>query len=328
MAKHPFFPDSLRRIVRVRPRLQRVIWVLEAGLIASVWGLCAALPSDVASRLGRRLLRLVGPRLRKQEHVVRNLAIAFPDRSPEQRRALEREVWGSFGAVLAELPHLRSIAAAIEHHIEFEGVRHALLEPGRPVVFVTAHVGNWDLAPLVAKQFGLPLSVIFTPQSNPHVDRFIRRFREPLGCALLDRNRSLRALMRELAEGRSVGIVADHRVDDGEPIPYFGVPALTTLTPAKLALRYDCELVPLRVERVGDARFRVSITDPIRPADPAASPREQARQMTRDMNARFEEWIRAHPEQWVCTTRRWPKPPKKPKAPKVSQAASTLAENR
>jgi KDO2-lipid IV(A) lauroyltransferase len=313
MAKHPFLPQSLRRIVRVRPRVQRAIWALEAGLIAGLWTLLGALPAHVASRLGRRLLRVAGPRLRKSDHVRRNLEVAFPELSAARRNDLAREIWGNLGAVLAELPHLRSIAAAIEHHVKFDSCVHAVLEPGRPIVFVTAHVGSWDLAPLAAKEFGVPLTVIFTPESNPFLDRFIQRFREPLGCTLLDRHQSLRPLMRELAAGRAVGIVADHRVDDGEPIPFFGVPTLTTLVPAKLALRYDCELVPLRVERLRDAHFRVSISEPIRPADPSASPREQARQMTRDMNARFEQWIRARPEQWVCTARRWPKPPKKPK---------------
>ena len=313
MAKHPFLPQSLRRTIRVRPAAQRAVWALEAGLIGTVWTLLGALPPDVASRLGRRLLRFVGPRLRKHEHVRRNLAIAFPELSAERRAALGREVWGNLGAILGEFPHLASIAANLAHHVEVEGSPQAVLTAGQPVVFVTAHVGSWDLAPLGVKDFSLPLTVIFTPESNPFLDRFIRRFREPLDCTLLDRNRSLRTLLRELAAGHSIGIVADHRVDDGEPIPFFGVPTPTTLVPAKLALRFGCELVPIRVERLRDTRFRVTITEPIRPADPSASPREQARQMTRDMNARFEEWIRARPEQWVCTARRWPKPPKKPK---------------
>ncbi|MCZ7618313.1 MAG: hypothetical protein M5U32_08350 [Myxococcota bacterium] len=197
MAKHPFLPQSLRRIVRVRPRLQRAIWALEAGLIAAIWMLLGALPVNVASRLGRRLLRVAGPRLRKSEHVRRNLEVAFPELSAAQRHALAREIWGHLGAVLAELPHLRSIAAAIEHHVEFDSRVHAVMEPGRPIVFVTAHVGSWDLAPLAAKEFGVPLTVIFTPESNPFLDRFIQRFREPLGCTLLDRNQSLRTLMRE-----------------------------------------------------------------------------------------------------------------------------------
>ena len=326
MAKHPFLPQSLRRAVRVRPRVQRVVWAVEAVLIAALWTLLGALPPDVASRLGRRMVSLVGPRLRKNEHVQRNLAVAFPELSADARAALGREVWGNLGAVLAEFPHLGSIAARLANHVEVEGSLPALLTPGRPVVFVTAHIGSWDLAPLAVQEFSIPLTVIFTPESNPFLDRFIRRFREPLGCKLLDRHRSLRPLMRELAEGRSIGIVADHRVDDGEPIPFFGVPTPTTLVPAKLALRYGCELVPLRVERLRDTRFRVSVGEPIRPADPSASPREQARQMTRDMNARFECWIRERPEQWVCTSRRWPKPPKKRK--RAAAAATTAAERR
>ena len=113
--------------------------------------------------------------------------------------------------------------------------------------------------------------------------------------------------MRELAEGRSVGLVVDTRDDDGAPVPFFGLDKLTTLAPARLALRFGCDLIPARIERLAPAHFRLTVHEPIR-TDPAlASDKEQAIQMMSEVNRLFEQWIRERPGQWLCIKRAWPK---------------------
>jgi KDO2-lipid IV(A) lauroyltransferase len=135
----------------------------------------------------------------------------------------------------------------------------------------------------------------------------LRRRREALGCRLVSLEEGARPLIRELSEGRSVGLVVDTRDDDGVPIPFFGLDKLTTLAPARLALRFDCDLIPARVERLGDARFRLIVHEPIRPDPALASDKDRAIQMMRDLNRLFEQWIRERPEQWLCIKRAWPK---------------------
>jgi KDO2-lipid IV(A) lauroyltransferase len=176
------------------------------------------------------------------------------------------------------------------------------------VVLVTGHLANWELSPLSVRRYDVPLSVIYSPNSTPAVDRLIRRFRRGVGCELVSKHGGMRAVLRSLARGRSIGFLVDTRQDDGEWVPFFGVPALTTTVPARLALRYGIDLVPGRIERVGTgANFRVTLGPPIEP-DPAVSDvREQARGMTQRVNERLAGWIREQPEQWVCSKRRWPK---------------------
>ena len=81
----------------------------------------------------------------------------------------------------------------------------------------------------------------------------------------------------------------------------------TNTVPARLALRFDCELVPTRAERLPGGRFRITLYPPVRPDDPNASAAAQARDMTTKLNALFEDWIRATPGEWLCLARRWPK---------------------
>ena len=150
--------------------------------------------------------------------------------------------------------------------------------------------------------------MLYQRDSNPGLERMIERRRDAIHVDLIPRDGSMRALIRELASGRSVGLVVDNRYDEGELVPFFGVDAPTLTTPARLALRFRCDLVPVRVERVSDgARFRVTFHEPVRPSDPTRDKAEQARDMTRQVNELFERWIRERPAQWVTAKRRWPR---------------------
>lgn len=304
-----FLNSALRKRIDRVAILQRARWRLEAGLLHLFWQFCDRLEPSTASAFGQRLLKRIGPHLGKALHVRRNLGLAFPDLSEAERGGLLREVWGNAGAVLAEYPHFKAIC-----HDDFDGhcefVEHWNLDEYRAGrrhgVFVTAHVGNWELAAAAGRQ-GVPMTVIYAPSRNPYVDRMLRRRREALGCGLVSLEEGVRPLIRELSEGRSVGLVVDTRDDDGAPISFFGLDKLTTLAPARLALRFGCELIPVRIERLGAARFRVTVHKPVRPDPALASDREQALQMMGEVNRLFEQWIRERPEQWLCMKRAWPK---------------------
>ena len=305
-----FLNSAIRKRIDRVPALRRARWRAEAGLLQLFWAVCAALEPGTASAFGRRFLKATGPFLGKPVHIRRNLMLAFPALGDSAREALLREVLGNAGAVLGEYPHFKAICHDdFDGHFEFveawdlddyrAGKRHG--------VFVTAHVGNWELCAAAAGRQGIPISVIYAPSRNPFIDRLLRRRREALGCRLVSLDEGARPLMRELGEGRSVGLVVDARDDDGVPIPFFGLDKRTTVAPARLALRFGCDLIPVRVERLGDARFRLTVHEPVRPDLALGSDKDQAIQMMGEVNRLFERWIREQPQQWLCIKRAWPK---------------------
>jgi Kdo2-lipid IVA lauroyltransferase/acyltransferase len=99
----------------------------------------------------------------------------------------------------------------------------------------------------------------------------------------------------------------DRRVDDGKPIQFFGRDKPSTILPAKLALKFKCDLVPVQVERLQDAHFRVTFHSPVRPRDTSVSETAQAIDMIQQVHHQFENWIREQPEDWFCSKRLWPK---------------------
>lgn len=293
----------------LRPAHCLTLWPLQGLALATFWSCCAAMSPERAAAFGARLGRSLGPHFRWHGRLQDNLAIALPHASGDQVAAIARAAWGSFGATLAEYAHLGTIAdRRFAEHVEVilhPGVE-AWRERGRPFVFVTAHLGNWEVGAASARRFGLPLTVVYSRQANPLAEWLVQRQRRALGCRFLATDDGLRPLLRELCAGRSIALLVDLRVDGGDAVPFCGQDTTTTLVPARLALKFDCPLVAVRVERLRPARFRVTAYDPIRPDD-ATPPEVQARQMMARVNASFESWIAERPHEWQCFQNRWRK---------------------
>ncbi len=100
-------------------------------------------------------------------------------------------------------------------------------------------------------------------------------------------------------------MLVDQKLNDGIAVPFFGRDAMTAPALAQLALRFRCPVVPARVERLGGARFRLTIYPPMGLPDSGDHDADVSETMRR-VNAHFEDWIRARPEQWLWLHRRWP----------------------
>lgn len=304
-----FLGKAARKRVKRSAALRKLTWASEAAALAIVWWFSARLASDRASAAGRRLLKALGPRLPKTQIMLRNLALAFPEKSAAQLGDIVRDVWGNAGAVMAEYPHLNRICGSeSDQRIEVvTKVDLAALRETKQAVFVSAHLANWEVSAAAMVLRGIPLDVVYTPLQNPWLDRMVLRRRQSLGCGLIGRDGGVRQIMRQLGGGSSVGLIVDQRVDSGEPLPLFGLNKLTTVVPARLALRFRCDLIPVRVERLSGARFRVTVHEPIQPDPSATTDAEKITQMMGKINILFESWIREQPGEWLCTKRRWPK---------------------
>ena len=294
------------------PWLLSLLWRVEAGLVQLLSVACRLMSPAMASRLGARLARRFGPGLGKTRLVRRNLKIAFPKHSPGETDELVRNIWANLGSIVAEYPHLRTICdTRAEEYLEI--VMQEPLEvfqlTGKPAVFITAHLGNWEIGAATIAHLGVPLTVVYTALQNPHMDRLLAEARDALGFRTVERANAARELIRRLKHGASVGLLVDQRVDSGKPTPFFGKDMLTSMTPAQLALRFKCDLIPVQVQRLEGARFRVTFHKPVTADDPDAGSAEQASQITMKINKLFESWIRERPHEWMCTKRRWPKDP-------------------
>ncbi len=278
------------------------------------WWVCSRLSVERASALGEKLTVALAPLFSKKMGIIRrNLSRAFPERNSREIKRLARGVWQNLGQVLAEYAHLKTFAgngskAGQTPRVQLEGALEALRGADGPHVFVAAHLANWELAALVAKDQRIPLSVVYTAEQNWLLQGMMQKKRRMLGCEFISSSEGPTPLFRELSQGRSLGMVMDRRLKKGELSPFFGSGTFTSTFPARLALRSGCDLVPVRVERLRRGAYRITVHEPIKPDQSLPDDRAKARDMTRQVNAYFESWIRDRPDQWFCSKRMWPKP--------------------
>jgi len=306
-----------KKVARAVPALGRTLIWLEAQLFRILFWFLRRLSVEHASSVAAAIVGLIGPHTSLAHHVQGNLAVAFPDRDEQELRRTTRQVFRQLGMAIAELANMDKIWSEREQRLEFciDPLAQAHLDTGGATVFVTAHVGAWQVVNLIARQQNLRITVVFAEESNPQVRDIMHRLREAFGVELLPTHAGVRPLLRELKAGNSIGLAMDTRLDTGEPVPFFGVDALTNTSTARMALSGGAALIPIRGERLQPGHFRVSVMAPIASPVPDAKLAEQAIAMTRLINQHFEEWIRAAPEHWMCLKRRWPKARAEPSTP-------------
>ena len=301
--------NSLSKWARDHRFLRALLWRLDVVVVSLITRLARLLPIDMASRFGDSVGSWIGPKLKKKTAIFRaNMVIAFPELNDAEIDELVVRAWGRSGRVLAEYPHLDTILKEDDRLIiNIREPLEACENSTRPCVIVTAHQSNWEVVCSAMAKLGIRNVSLYSPPSNPLLDRMLLESRQALNSELLPRDNSARLLMRALKKGQSVAMVMDRRVDEGKFIRFFGHDKLSTIMPAKLALKLNCDLVPVQVERLQDAHYRVTFHPPIVLEDTGVDETTQAIDMIQQVHHQFENWIRQQPEDWFCSKRLWPK---------------------
>jgi KDO2-lipid IV(A) lauroyltransferase len=301
---------SLHHLADQWPSAARVLRGLDVRALHLATGLAGTARVELASAVGDAIGRRLGPRLRQQKHVLRNLRIAFPEREDAWIQTTARAIWGRIFRTLAEYPHLTAIAGAGEDS-RVEVVSQFDLGPARAgeqrMLLAGIHQANWNVHGVVGRIAGLPLSVIYGSQRNSRLEAIVAGYRNRMPCEFIHVDAGARGILASLNEGRHIGTFVDARRDDYPMVPFFGHPTQTTLVPARLAIKFGLALVPVRLERLPKVRFRATFHPLLAPDPGIADPRDAALELTARLNAVFEQWIRACPEDWICAKRRWPR---------------------
>ena len=281
---------------RLRQRLE--------GLAArAVWALFAALGPDAASGLAGRLARTIGPRMKVSRVARLNLAQAFPERSAAEIEAIVADVWENLGRVAGEFPHVPWLAKNRVEVVNLD-VLHRCRDDGAPGLFIGAHLGNWELGPAMAYREGMPITLVYRAANNPWVEDLYRKGRAN-AAQIAKGPEGARDILRALKEGGHLAILVDQKMNDGIAAPFFGREAMTAPAVARFAIKFGCPVVPVRIERLRGAHFRVTFQQPMEVPDTGDVHADTLTMMTA-VNAQLEEWIRARPGQWLWLHRRWP----------------------
>ena len=288
---------------------KRLRYALEAAAVRLGLALFRALPLDWASALGGAVARCIGPLLPISREATARLRRAMPVLGAAEARRIIRRMWDNLGRVAGEYAHLDEFDLHPPgSRVELVGAEHieALRDDGIGGIFFSGHYGNWEILSLAAGQKGVPLTLVYREANNPAVETLLQRIRaRGTGRHVPKGSAGARDSVADLAKGGHLGMLVDQKLNDGIAIPFFGRDAMTAPALARLALRYDCPIVPARVERLGGARFRITVFPPLRLARSDDKDADVRAAMTR-VNAMLEGWIRERPDHWFWLHRRWP----------------------
>ena len=255
--------------------------------------------------MGWVMSRVVAPIAGYDRRVRDNLAYVMPALPDADVRQMMRQVPDNFGRSLIEIysgaeftDHVKDIAFSGDG---VEALAQAKADR-RPVILITGHFGNYDAprAALIAR--GYPVGGLYNPMSNDYFnDQYVAAI-SGLGRPVFERSRrGLAEMVRFLKGGGIVGMVADHYMKHGVPLDFMGKPAMTALSAAEMAVKYDALVVPIYGIRQADGlSFDIRVEAPIAHGDPVA--------MTQAMNDSLTALVRQHPEQWFWIHRRWKMP--------------------
>lgn len=292
--------------------MTRISWRLQAMAWDAYLAWYKAKGIDRASDAAGALLQRIGPMTSVHKVARVNMQRCFPDAEPMEIDRLLRGMWDNFGRLGGEMPHLGVFAGPeFDERVEFIG-REKLekaRDEGRPLVIISMHHSNWEIAAAAISQTGLPCHITYRAANNPLIDERISATRKDYGVKTLTAKGGdgAKALMNALKRGESVALMNDQKMNDGVEAPFFGHPSMTAPGPTRLAMRYNAPLTPISVRRTGGANFQVEVHDPIELSD-----NPDKAQAIVETVARINQWVEAEvrkaPEQWFWVHRRWAKP--------------------
>ena len=171
-------------------------------------------------------------------------------------------------------------------------------DAGRPMVFFSGHFGNFHITRLALHPHDIFIGVLYREQSNPYLEKTHRKVTDHLGLSFPRSPKGINRMVRHLKSGGGIEIIGDQHVNDGEVLTFFNQPAATSVSAAKLALKFDALLIPIFASRRPDGlTFDVTVEAPV--------PHDTPEKMTQSLNDSLEAMIRKFPDQWLWSSRRW-----------------------
>jgi KDO2-lipid IV(A) lauroyltransferase len=241
---------------------------------------------------------------------MRNLALAYPEKSRAERARILRGVFTSLGRQLAEVclfpKYTHENIGTVVVYDGFENFERAVAR-GKGVLFLTGHLGGWELSAFAHSLYGHPLHVVMRALDNPYLDQLSRQYRTMHGNSMIDKDEPVRALLSAMKAGETVGILMDTNMtpQQGVFVNFFGIPACTASGLARIALRTDAAVVPgftIWDQSLGKYRLRF---DPPVELVRTGSDESDIVANTQKFTSIIEEYVRQYPDQWLWVHRRW-----------------------
>mgnify|MGYP003993631015 FL=1 len=284
--------------------MKKIVYFIEFILIKVLFIFFKIIGYKYSSNLGFLIGKIIGPIFRSKKLIIKNLQKA----NLQKQNNLEKiasNVLGNYGRIFAEYIHLKNFRNdRLKKYISIEGLEHLenLKKSKKRAVFISGHFNNFELMAMQIEKAGIELATIYRPLNNFLLNKTMEQIRTENICKnQIKKGRAgSREIIKNLIKGKSIAIMIDQRVREGKKIEFFNNLATTTTIPAQLIKKYNCELVPVYIERRKNNYFRMFVSKPIK-----IDKNKSILEITKFLNNLLERMILRNIDQWIWTHNRW-----------------------
>ena len=255
-----------------------------------------------SSNFGFFIGKTIGPIFRSKLSIINNLKKAKITGNFEK---IATNILGNYGRIFAEYVYLNKFKNnQLSKHISIEGKEYLekIKKNKQRVVFISGHFNNFELMAMQIEKAQIDCAAIYRPLNNPYLNKIMEKIRIRDICKKqIKKGRSgTREIIKFLKEGTSIALMVDQRVREGEKVSFFNHLATTTTIPAQLIKKYNCDLVPIYIERKNNINFKMYVSKPIK-----ISKNKSSTEITLFINKILEKMILKNVDQWIWTHDRW-----------------------
>jgi KDO2-lipid IV(A) lauroyltransferase len=284
--------------------MRKIIYFIEYILIKILFFIFKLIGYKFSSNLGFNIGIIFGPLFKSKKSIINNLEKANIQKQ-ENLKKIASNVLGNYGRIFAEYIHLQNFRNdKLRKYISIEGIEHLnyLKKFKKKAIFVSGHFNNFELMAMQIEKAGIELATIYRPLNNVFLNRTMEKIRTKNICKnQIKKGRAgSREIIKNVKNGKSIAIMIDQRVREGEKVNFFNHLATTTTIPAQLIKKYNCELVPVYIERKRNNYFKMFISKPIR-----INKKKSIIEITKFLNDLLERMILKNIDQWIWTHNRW-----------------------
>jgi len=263
-----------------------------------------------ASYLGSIIGRVIGPLFRSKNIIKQNIKNGLGEVDKNRETEIINGMWSNIGRTFAEYVFLKDFKYNKTNfdHIKINGTNYLneIKNNNEPAIFYSGHFANFELMAMELDKFGIKCAAIYRPLNNFFLNPLMEYFRMKYICPnQIPKGRvGMREIISKVKNGYSIALMVDQRVSEGPRTLFFNKPAHTTTIPAQLALKYNCKLVPISLERKEGTNFEMTIHEPYK-IQKTGNDDEDTKNITLQINQIIEKIIIENPTQWIWSHNRW-----------------------
>ena len=290
--------------------MKSIKYFFEFVAVISLFAIFKLLGIKIASSIGSVLGEFFGPLFRSEAIIKANIKTAFGSIDEYKQKEIIKGMWSNIGRTFAEYIFLKDFRfnKVKSGHMKINGTKYLdqIKKSGKPVIFYSGHFANFELMAMELDKSGIKTAAIYRPLNNFFLNPLMEYLRMKYICPTqIPKGRmGMREIVGRIRDGYSIALMMDQRVTEGQKIAFFDKPAFTTTIPAQLALKYDCELVPIFLKRKNNLDFEMTIQKPYK-VEKTGNDNEDTNNIILKINQNLEKMIILNPTQWIWSHNRW-----------------------